>query len=136
MPVSELANAWRARIRPRSRGLAISALVMSIAVTGSAAAQRNRRAPNASDQAPPAASDAPKESASTVLHEGSVVLEFTIAADGTTKDIVVVESSPPGLFDQAAVEALGKWRYKPKIENGQPVERRGVKTRIVFQLEE
>ena len=63
------------------------------------------------------------------------MLEFTITADGTTKDIVVA-SSPPGLFDQAPVEALAKWRYNPKIDNGQPVERRGVKTRIVFQLED
>ena len=123
-----------ARMRSRSRALAISTLIISIACAGSSAAQGNRRSQSAPEQAPPAASDAPQESAGTVL-EGSVLLEFTIAADGTTKDIVVVESSPPGVLDQAAVEALAKWRYKPKIENGQPVERR-VETRIVFKLEE
>jgi TonB family protein len=112
----------------------LCALVVSIACAGSAAAQRNRRAPSAADQAAPAASDAPKESAGKL--EGSVVLEFTIATDGTTKDIVVVESSPPGVFDDAAVKALARWRYNPKIEDGQPVERRGVRTRIVFQLED
>jgi len=123
-------------MRRRLGALAISTLVMSVAFAESAAAQRNRRAQSAPEQAPAAASDAPQESTRTVGLEGSVVLEFTITVDGTTKDIVVVESSPPGLFDQVAVETLAKWRYKPKIENGQPVERRGVKTRIVFQLED
>jgi TonB family protein len=116
--------------------LSIAALVVSVAIAGSAAAQRNRRAPATPDQAADAASDAAKEAASTGRLEGAVLLEFTIAADGTTKDIVVIESSPPGVFDEAAVSALARWRYKPKIENGQPVERRGIKTRIVFQLEE
>ena len=65
--------------------------------------------------------------------EGSVVLEFTVTAAGAIKDAVVVESSSP-MFDAAALAALGKWRYQPKMENGQPVERRGVRTIIRFQL--
>ena len=44
--------------------------------------------------------------------EGEVQLEFTIAANGTTKDIVVVDSSSPE-FEAPAVAALIKWRYLP-----------------------
>jgi TonB family protein len=65
--------------------------------------------------------------------EGSVILEFTVTTTGTIKDAVVVESSSP-VFDAAALAALGRWRYQPKMENGQPVERRGVRTIIRFQL--
>jgi len=65
--------------------------------------------------------------------EGTVMLEFTVTATGTIKDAVVVESSAP-VFDAAALAALGKWRYQPKMENGQPVERVGVRTVIRFQL--
>ncbi len=106
----------------------------SVAVPDNAAAQRNRRN-ESRDQVPPAASEAPEESESTARRSASVVLEFTIAADGTTKDIVVVESSVPAL-NGVAIESLAKWRYNPKIEDGRPVERRGVKTKITFVLEE
>jgi periplasmic protein TonB len=114
--------------------LVFTVAAVSVAVPGDAAAQRNRRAERARDQAPAAASDAQEESA-IVSRRASVLLEFTIAADGTTKDIVVVESAGPA-FDEPAVEALAKWRYDLKIENGQPVERRGVRTKITFVLEE
>jgi TonB family protein len=115
--------------------IACSISAVSIAVPGNASAQRNRRAQSIPDPTPPTASDAPEDSAKTISRVASVLLEFTITVDGTTKDIVVVESSDP-VFNQAAVDALARWRYRPKIEDGQPVERRGVKTKIIFQLEE
>jgi TonB family protein len=63
---------------------------------------------------------------------GEVSLEFTIAATGTTKDIVVVGSSAPEL-EGPAVAALLRWRYAPLVENGAPVERRGVRTIMRFE---
>jgi TonB family protein len=63
---------------------------------------------------------------------GEVSLEFTIAATGTTKDIVVVASSAPEL-EGPAVAALLRWRYAPLIENGAPVERHGVRTTVRFE---
>jgi TonB family protein len=111
-------------------------LIVSIAIAGSAAAQRNRRAPTVPDQVPPAESVAPEDVPKPGELRGSVVLEFTITVEGTVKDIVVVESTHPGIFDEAAVNALRRWRYKPKIENGEPVGRRGVKTKITFVLED
>ena len=59
-------------------------------------------------------------------------LEFTIAAAGTTKDIVVVASSAPEL-EEPAVSALLRWRYAPLVENGVPAERRGIRTTIHFE---
>jgi TonB family protein len=66
--------------------------------------------------------------------QGQVILEFTITATGATQDIVAVESSSPE-FAAAATAALARWRYQPRMENGQAVERRGVRTVMRFQLE-
>ena len=43
--------------------------------------------------------------------------------------------SPKGVFDAAALKAIARWRYTPKIEGGVPVERVGLQTVIRFQLE-
>jgi TonB family protein len=45
--------------------------------------------------------------------EGYVVLNFTVTPQGKVKEIEVVESSPEGVFDDAATKALAKWRYSP-----------------------
>ena len=44
--------------------------------------------------------------------EGFVELEFTIAVNGATKDVVVIESSSPE-FEEPAIAALRGWRYLP-----------------------
>ncbi|MSQ98045.1 MAG: energy transducer TonB [Xanthomonadales bacterium] len=68
--------------------------------------------------------------------EGFVIVQFTITATGMVKDVIVVEAKPKGLFDDAAVRAVGRWRYNPKVVEGVAVERVGVQTMITFQLEE
>ena len=55
---------------------------------------------------------------------------------GTVKDPIVVDAMPKSVFDDAALKAIARWRYNPKVENGVAVERVGVQTRIVFQLEQ
>jgi protein TonB len=68
--------------------------------------------------------------------EGWVQVQFTITATGIVKDPVVVNAEPKNVFDDAALKAIARWRYTSKVENGVPVERVGVQTRIVFQLEQ
>ena len=67
--------------------------------------------------------------------EGWVEVEFTITPSGTVKDAVVIASHPGRIFDREALRAISKWKYNPKIEDGKPVERRGVKVRLRFELE-
>jgi protein TonB len=67
--------------------------------------------------------------------EGWVVVEFTISTAGTVKDPVVVASEPGTVFDRVAIQAVRKWKYNPKIEDGKPVERSGVKVRLDFEME-
>jgi len=67
--------------------------------------------------------------------EGWVVVEFTIAANGTVKDAFVVDSQPARIFDRAALRAVQKWKYKPKIVDETPVERSGIQVKFPFELE-
>ena len=53
-------------------------------------------------------------------HEGRVELHALIATDGTIQSLEVISGDP--LFIHSALDAVGKWRYRPTILNGQPVE--------------
>jgi protein TonB len=56
--------------------------------------------------------------------EGWVQVEFTIAPDGTTRDLRVRDSNPPQIFDKAALDSVSKWRFEPIRRNGEPVAQR------------
>ena len=44
---------------------------------------------------------------------GYVIVEFTVTRSGTTRDVVVIESTD-SLLDRAALEAASKFKYKPR----------------------
>lgn len=44
---------------------------------------------------------------------GEVMVEFTVAADGTVSNARVVRSNPPRVFDREAVNAVRRWRFQP-----------------------
>ena len=67
--------------------------------------------------------------------EGWVEMIFTITAAGTVKDVVVTASHPGTVFDKAATRAVQKWKYSPKVEDGVPIERPGIRQRLKFQLD-
>ena len=67
--------------------------------------------------------------------EGYVDMEFTVTTAGTVKDPVVLYSTS-SLFERAATQAVLKFKYKPRVVDGQPVDVPGVKTRITFKIEE
>ncbi|HVY64894.1 MAG TPA: energy transducer TonB [Gammaproteobacteria bacterium] len=66
--------------------------------------------------------------------EGWVQVRFTITATGTVKDPMVVNHSD-AVFDDAALKAISRWRYNPRVEGGVAVERVGIETLITFKLE-
>lgn len=63
---------------------------------------------------------------------GSVLLAFTVDPSGATRNITVVESTPPGVFDRAALNAVRHWRYAPTIFNGAAI---AVPTRALVRFE-
>lgn len=66
--------------------------------------------------------------------EGFVDLQFTISAVGTVQNAQVIASEPAYIFDRAALRAVRKWKYNPKIENGTAISRPGVQVRLRFEL--
>jgi protein TonB len=67
--------------------------------------------------------------------EGWVLLRFTISPQGTTKDIEILDANPKGYFERAATNAVEKYRYKPRIEDGRAVDWPGVQLVISFQVQ-
>lgn len=68
--------------------------------------------------------------------EGWVELRFTISASGTVQDAEVTKSHPGNVFDRAALRAVRRWKYNPKIKDGNPVERHGITVRLEFKLQD
>ena len=63
-----------------------------------------------------------------------MVLQFIVTKTGSVRDPEVIEASPPGIFDRAAINAALKFKYKPKVVNGEPIEVAGVTNLIKFEL--
>lgn len=68
--------------------------------------------------------------------EGWAMVQFDVTPEGTTINCEVIEADPPGIFNREACRAVGRWRYQPKIVDGQPVPRFGVQTVFEFNLAE
>ena len=73
-------------------------------------------------------------SARTAGIEGYVILEFEVTSTGAVANPIVIESSPAEVFDQAAVTAALKFKYKPRVVDGKPVSVAGIRNRINFEL--
>ncbi|MDH3613399.1 MAG: energy transducer TonB [Gammaproteobacteria bacterium] len=67
--------------------------------------------------------------------EGYVDLSFTVTTAGTVRDPVILFSTS-SLFERAATRAVLKFKYKPRVVDGVPVDVPNVKTRISFQIED
>lgn len=64
---------------------------------------------------------------------GYVVLSLLIGPDGSIEKVKVVESSPPGVFDDAAAAGVRNWRFEPASYQGAPV-RVWARQKISFNL--
>jgi protein TonB len=64
---------------------------------------------------------------------GTVTIEYIVDTNGDPRDVRVVEATPPGVFDHAALTAVKHWHYEPVVANGAPVEV-PVRTAIRFEL--
>lgn len=65
--------------------------------------------------------------------EGWVEFKITINPDGTVKTATPIKSQPRGVFESAAMQAILKWKFKPKVVDGKGVEATGIQ-RIEFNL--
>jgi len=67
--------------------------------------------------------------------EGWVLVEFDIGPSGNVLNPKVLESNPARIFDEAAINTIKKWKYKPQVKDGKPLITRGLSVRITFKLE-
>lgn len=76
----------------------------------------------------PAASVAAKE-------QGTVVLKVRVLADGAPAEVVVDKSTATPALDQAAIDAVKRWRFEPAMQDGKAVGG-WVRVPVMFSLDE
>ncbi|WOI52148.1 energy transducer TonB [Parvularcula sp. LCG005] len=65
--------------------------------------------------------------------QASVTMTYDILADGTTDNVIVIETSDV-CFNASAVAAILSWRYAPKTENGMAVIETGRKSTMNYNF--
>jgi uncharacterized protein len=65
--------------------------------------------------------------------EGHVTVEITIAADGSTREIRIIDAIPVGVFEDAARRVARATRFQPASHDGEPVTAITTLT-VMFQL--
>ena len=66
--------------------------------------------------------------------EGDVEIAFNLDADGNPTGARVSKATPPGVFDDAALDSFKKWRFTPYIDNGDPVSSTGHHFTLAFRM--
>ena len=67
--------------------------------------------------------------------EGSCLVEYTVTTAGTVKDVIVIEADPPGIFNRVSIAAAKKFKYRPRVVDGEPIEVYGVRNLFRYELE-
>jgi protein TonB len=66
--------------------------------------------------------------------EGDCTVEFTVTSAGKTSDINIVPGLCPPVFTRASINAAKKFKYKPRVVNGEAIEVPNVRNRFQFRL--
>jgi TonB family protein len=66
---------------------------------------------------------------------GWVDLTFLVGVDGAVSEVAVVGAQPPGTFEQAAIDAVRRWRYQPVIRDGHAATQQA-RVRVRFKVHE
>jgi protein TonB len=51
---------------------------------------------------------------------GTVTVRISVTAEGAVADVAVLRADPPGVFEEVTVEAIRRWRFRPRLVNGVP----------------
>lgn len=65
--------------------------------------------------------------------EGYCTVEYTVTKTGETRDVKVVDC-PQSVFASSSIKAAEKFKYKPKVIDGEAIEVPGVRNRFTFQM--
>jgi protein TonB len=65
--------------------------------------------------------------------EGFVKLKLFISKEGLVIKAIILESQPRKLFDQAALQSVHSWKFRPKYVNDKPIEQTAIQV-VEFKL--
>ena len=70
--------------------------------------------------------------------EGWCLVSFTVDAQGNVLEdtIQVVDAEPPNIFDRSSIRAAARFKFQPRVQDGQGVQVPGVQYLFRYQLEE
>jgi TonB family protein len=75
------------------------------------------------------------KAAFTKASSGEVELDVDVAADGRIEHARVLRSTPPGVFDAAALDMIAHRRMRPAIKDGAPAPAKDRHVTLKFQAQ-
>lgn len=67
---------------------------------------------------------------------GYCIVEYTVTTSGAIRDPVAVDCQPSGVFESASLKAAEKFKYKPRVVDGEAIEVAGVQNKFTYELEQ
>jgi protein TonB len=67
---------------------------------------------------------------------GYCIVEYTVTTSGAIRDPVAVDCQPQGVFEKASIKAATKFKYKPRVVDGEAIEVAGVQNKFTYTLED
>ena len=68
--------------------------------------------------------------------EGHVDIRFDVTKSGTTENLEILAYEPSTIFNRAVLKAVSRWRYQPRLVQGEPVVTKGMMERVSFKMED
>ena len=67
---------------------------------------------------------------------GYCIVEYVVTKSGSIRDPIAVDCQPQGVFERASLKAAEKFKYKPRVVDGEPIEVAGVQNKFTYELEQ
>jgi len=67
--------------------------------------------------------------------EGYCIIEYTVTKTGSISDPVTIDCQPSGIFERASLKASLKFKYKPRVVDGEAIAVAGVQNKFTYELE-
>lgn len=69
--------------------------------------------------------------------EGECLVEYTVTTNGSVKNVHVIDGEcTNALFEKPSIKAALKFKYKPRVIAGDPVEVQGIRNRFFYEMAE
>lgn len=68
--------------------------------------------------------------------QGWCLVEFTVTENGTVIDPVVLDAEPANIFNSSSTRAVLRFKYNPRVVDGEPVPVPGVRKLFTYQLDD